>query len=92
MTHLLGIEASGQRRRAHEIDEHDGELAALGAIDELAGLRLLCHRLGRRCILVSNRLQQPASLAQREAELLQILIGEIEEDIHADVVPAKERV
>src|SRR5215472_8487787 len=30
LAHVLGVEASGERGRADEIAEHDGELAALG--------------------------------------------------------------
>jgi hypothetical protein len=38
LTHVLGVEASGQRRGTNEIAEHDGELATLSRRRGLSGL------------------------------------------------------
>src|SRR6516225_3920343 len=47
LAHVLGVEASGERGRADEIAEHDGELAAFGVV--LGGAAGRRNSLGWRC-------------------------------------------
>ena len=78
---VLGIEPRRERGRTGEIAEHHGELAPLGAIDRCGGRR------GRAQI--GNGAQQLAAMAERDAEILQILLGEIAKHGKIDVVLGK---
>ena len=81
LAQLLLVEAHGQRRRANEIDEHDGELPALG-------LRPRCW-LGRLA-QGGNGSQQALAVAERNAKRGQIGVGQIGHDIEIDLVRAKQ--
>ena len=81
---VLGVEPRGERGRADEVAEHDRELTPLG----LSGR---CGPRGRRvggfpAGLASrgDSLQQALAIAERDAELLEIGIGEIGEHVGAD--------
>jgi hypothetical protein len=77
---ILGVEPAGQRRGAREIAEHHRELASLGAI--------LHDRCGRRAGLsdhggggkLSDRLQYLQSVPESDAELFEMLIGQVGEN------------
>ena len=80
LAHLLGVEPFGDRRRVHEVDEHDRDLPPLGAVDRPAGQR----RGG--AIEEGNRPQEALAIAQRHAERLEILLGEIGQDVPGDAI------
>src|SRR5262245_58910266 len=79
---VLGIERSRQNRRADEIAKKDGQLAPLGL-----GLRQCRGRLtsgwpcARQC---TDRPENPFSMAECNAQALQIGLGQIGQDIEID--------
>jgi hypothetical protein len=87
LPHVFGIKAAGERRRADEVDEHDGELAAFC----LAGCRAAGITRPLRLVRAngSDRFQQLLARAERQAELLQVALGEFREQRPVDLVVAE---
>ena len=92
LAHVLGIEPRGERRRADEIAEHHGQLAALG--DVVGGRVDLGDWLTWRALPISaaqtcDRLEQPLSVAHEHAELFEIRVREVRQDFDVDFVFAE---
>ena len=88
---VLGIEPRGKRGRADEIDNHHGEMTAFGGV----GRRLLGGggrlRRGRRLLLeFANRAQDFQPVAERNAEVLEVLIRQFRQDVAVDLVLTKD--
>ena len=87
---ILGVEPRRQRRRADQIAEHHGQLAAFGLRlgpgcrrdRDIAGVALR----GRR----RHRVQQLLAVPQREAKFLELLVGKVRQSIAIDVVCGKD--
>ena len=101
LTHLLGIEPPRESGRAHEIDEHHCELAALGL-----GSRRCCLGIGgarrtgtsierglisgvRGCPERRDGLEKLLAVAEEDAELLKVGIGQLRQDVAVDRVLAE---
>ncbi len=87
--HLLRVEPSRQRRRAHQIDEHHRELAPLGGGGRWR--RFGSPRDVRRLVVVvaRERLDRPQQLdawSQRDTELLQMCLGQLTQRVAIDLV------
>ncbi|HVI61841.1 MAG TPA: hypothetical protein VM910_04490 [Bradyrhizobium sp.] len=82
--HVLRIEAGRQRRRANQIADHHGEVTAFGLVTR--------HRFGRcfsRCRSgwkLCDRAQNLAAMPQQNAEILEVLLGQIADDREVDGV------
>ena len=74
--HLLGVEPAAQRRRADEVDEHHRELAPLGTRRDRGRLGRL-----RRGGQVADRLQDRLARPERQAELAQVGVGQLGQDV-----------
>ena len=92
LAQVLRVHAGGERRRADEVREHHRDLAALGGV---LGLRLHCgdgyrggsfgHRNEGR-----DRLQQLLAMAERrDADILEIVVGQPPQQLDVDVVGAE---
>src|SRR4029077_2548471 len=77
LAQVLRVHTYRECRRADEVREHHGDLAALGGV---FGLRLGQRRL-RRCLdgtyKLRNRRQYLSSMAERDANVLEVLIGQM---------------
>ena len=83
---LLRVALLGQSREAAEIGEEDGDLAALAG--RLRG-RDLGRRLGSGRSAVAegrDRLEQLLARAQRQAEVLEIRVAQVRQDLSIDLV------
>ena len=80
---VFGIHTGSHRRGVDKIAEHDGELSALRRA--LRGLR---H--GRRlAAMLADRALHLQPVSERDTELLQMLVGQLRQDIRIDAVLAK---
>ena len=83
---VFGVEGLGERRGAHEIAEHDGYLAPFGIV-------LRRRRRGRRRLddqLPRRLLDQPPG-TERQADFLEIGLGQIGQNRKRDLVVVKMR-
>jgi hypothetical protein len=91
LAQFLGVEPRGQRRRADQIAEHHRQLPPLRGV-----VRLRTGRGGRRRCLGGGQTrdgsQQSLAMAERHAELLEIELGQLGQDIGVDFTRAKERL
>ena len=93
LTQVLGIETRRQRRRADEINEHDGQLSTLG--DGLRGAGLNCDLIGARVGMACRRPQlhyrfeESLAMTEQHTELLEVGIGQLGQDFRVDRVVAK---
>ena len=92
LAQILGIEARRQRRRTDQIAEHHRQLAPLGGV-----LRLHAGRCGgrRQCLgggQSGDGSEKPLAVPERHAELLEIDLGQLRQDIGVDFTRAKERL
>jgi hypothetical protein len=78
---VLRIELRRQCGRADEVDEHHGELPALGGLRVRASRHRGWRNRGRAG--VRNRLEQALAMPQRHTELFEIALGQLPE--HLDV-------
>ena len=89
LAQVLRVHAGGERRRTDQVREHHRDLATLSRI---LALRLVNRRL-RRCWNGSgklrNRCQHLSPMPERDAELFEVLIGQMTEDGSVDVVFTK---
>ena len=83
---VLGIELARQRGRAHEIAEHDREVAPLGHRGGGGTSAGIITGRADRC----DGPQQLAPVAERYAELRQIGIAEIDQDVDVDRLRGKD--
>src|SRR5262249_33585268 len=86
---VLGIERGRQNRRADEIAKKDGHLASLRLRLRQGGA--LGRRAGGRCRACqrSDRSENPFSMAERNAQFLQIGLGHIWQDFEIDGILGK---
>ena len=94
--HVLGIEPGGQSGRADQVAEQDGQLPPLGPSSR-RGLWQFSpsRRRFSRCLIIgqrSDRPQQQPSVAERNTELLEILIRQLRQDVGRDVVVPERRL
>jgi hypothetical protein len=83
---VLGIQPRRQCRRTHQVAKHHRELAALRRIPfSWLGCNLL-RRRERGPVKFRNRPQHLATMTQRNVEVFQILVRQIEEDAGIDVI------
>ena len=93
LTQVLGIQARSERRRADEINEHDGQLSTLG--DGLRGAGLNCDLIGARVGMACRRSQlhycfeEALAMTEQHTELLEVGIGQLRQDFRVDGVVAK---
>ena len=89
LAQVLRVHARGQRRRTDQVGEHHRDLAAFGSVLDL---RLGQRRL-RRCRngtgKLRNRAQYFAPITEKDAQLLQVLIGQIGQDREINAVFGK---
>jgi hypothetical protein len=87
--HVLGIEPCREGRRTGQIAEQDRQLPSLGF-----GRRLGPGNGGGRARLgrCRQRRQHPLPVAQRQSQLLQIVVGQRRDDIEIDAVVAERRL
>ena len=90
LAQVLGVHAGGQRRRADQVGEHHRDLAALGSIVRLRfnQRRLRRHRNGTGKL--RNRFQQLLAMAERrDANVLEIVVGQPAQHLAVDIVGAE---
>jgi len=80
-TQVFRVETSGEFRRADKVAEHDGELAALSEVVVIVAP--VAPRSDR--ITVFDGAQDAFAIAERDAELLKVGVGEVDEDLKVDV-------
>ena len=89
LAQVLRVHAGGERRRADQVREHHRDLAAFGGV---LGLRLGQRRL-RRCRSgtgkLRNRREHLPPMPERDAKLLEVLIGQMAKDREINVVLGK---
>ena len=86
----LGIEARAESRGADQVDEHHGQLTALGVSRaEAAGSE--GRHGGDAGLEGRDRLEQALAVAEIEAELLQVGIGKIAQDVSANPICGERR-
>ena len=80
LAQVFRVHAGRECRRTDKVREHHGDLSALCGV---LGLRLDQRRL-RRCLdgthKLRNRRQHFSSMAEQDADLLKVLIGQVAED------------
>ena len=81
LAQLLRVEPRRQRGRADQIDEHHGELPALGSRPR--------GRLERGLAQARHGAQQALAVAERHAERGQVGVGQVAHHVEADVVVVK---
>ena len=92
---VLDVEGSREFGRADKVAEHDGDRPPFGRIGLREGLRRAERRKRpkRRRRLVRGKLryrfQQSSAVAKRDAEFLEVAVGEISEHVQIDLVLAK---
>ena len=81
---LFGVELFTQRRRAHQVAEHHGELAAFATVRNR--IFVVRPQSGRRCdrrgesilrtllVQLGDRLEQTLAITQRKAELAKVRV------------------
>ena len=90
-THVLGIEPRRKRGRADEIDEQHGQLPPLRLGGGRSHVRVpIGDRAGLGPSQLPNRLQQLDAMAERQAELLQMLIAQLEQRLAVDGVAGEQ--
>jgi hypothetical protein len=87
-TQVLGVEPRRQRGRAHQIAEQHRQLAAFRATRRHLDVAL---RLAVRTTELCDRAQELLAVTEREPELLQVLVGQVRQDLAVDVVLGKDR-
>ena len=89
LAQVLGIEARRERRRADQIAEQHGELPAFGNVMRRrlgqCGLRFCRNSAGK----FGNRSQQFSPMPEQDADVLEILIGQMAEYRDIDSVLGK---
>ena len=86
LAQILGIEARRQRSRADQIAEHQGQLAPLGRAEHIPRYRRRCSR-NRTAAQRGDRRQQPAPITdRRDADLFQIVCGQLRQHVPIDRV------
>ena len=93
---LLRIEAVGQRRRADEVAEQDAHLAALrlgtAARDGRGGMEADDEIVDAPALNAGNRAQQTFAMAERrDAEVDQVGVGQVGDDVEVDRVRGEGR-
>ena len=84
---VFRVQALGQFRRADEVDEHDRHLAALGlALRRRLGGRWLIRPIRRTLAQRSDRREQDPAVAQQNAQLSEILLGQMRHGTEIDAV------
>ena len=89
LTHVLGVEPRRQRGRADKVAEHYRQLAALGCI---LGLRLRdggLLSLDQRVTEFPDGAPHLQAVPKRNAEVLEVLIGQLRQNISVDFIAAK---
>ena len=89
---ILGVEFRGDAGRADEIAEHHGEVAALGGFYGRRGRLRVGRDEGRRRGRVRDGFQEPSSMPEQNAELFEIGVAEVGQDIGIDAVVAERRL
>ena len=92
VAHLLGVELLRDRRRADQVDEHHGDLPPLGG--EVGCGRVLTRQRRRPGLPLpedGHRPDQPLAVAERQAELAQVRLGQLEQHVPVDPV-ARQRL
>ena len=79
ITQVSRIELFGQRRRAHQVAEHHGDLAPLGLARRWRGHRVEGIERG-------DRFEQLLAMAKTKPERLQVRLGECAQNLGVDVV------
>ena len=87
-TQVLGVEPRRQRGRPNEIAEQHRQLAALRCARRRLGFSL---RAAVRPSELGDRAQELLAVAEREPELLQVLVGQVRQDLAVNVVLGKDR-
>ncbi len=91
IAHLLRVELRRKRRRADEIDEHYCELAALGGDGHRRGGAVGLLRLfGRLISKLADRSKEQLARPERQAELLEVGLGELRQNLDGDLVLGKD--
>jgi hypothetical protein len=85
LAQILRVELRGESGRADQIAEHDRELAPLGFPARRRGRGGWRFGNGGR-VECAERFQHPQAIAEGDSELLQVLLGEVGQDIEADIV------
>ena len=97
LVQILGIEPGRKRGRADHVAEHHGQLPALGVVAGPRRLGARRRREGdvgwgakpaarrRRLLQGRDRAHQALAIAERDPELDQIRLGQVGQDVEADV-------
>ena len=90
LAQVFGVHLTGECGRTDKIGKHDGDLATLGGV---LGLRLGQRRLRRHrngTGTLRNRFQQLLAMAERhDADVLEIVVGQLAQQLDVDVVSAE---
>jgi hypothetical protein len=92
LAQVLGIEPCRERRRADQIAEHHRQLPPLGGRGRRrqAGRRIGVPRgRGLAVCEIRDRTKQQAPMAEGEAELLEVFVGQLGQDLGRDITVAK---
>ena len=97
LPHLFGVEPLRQRGRAHQVTEQHRELPPLGVWSHPRGCslgRLMRQRVPFGCLGLAPQggdgIEQPATMAdQGNAEVLEVVAGQIGQEIDVDLVVAE---
>ncbi len=85
---IFRVEPRGEFRRANEVAEHHRDQATFGVVARRTRRRRRQTDDGGLRHL-GDRFAQPLPVAKRDAELRQIVLGQIREDVHVDRLVAK---
>src|SRR5271165_5494326 len=84
---ILGVQARRELRRTDEVAEHDGQAPTFGSGRRRPGGRRVSR--GRRRAERADRAQQPFALAERQADLFQVVLDEVRQDVEVDLMRRK---
>ena len=82
---VLDVESSREFGRADKVAEHDGDRAPFGGIELRRAKRHGRPVRGK----LRYRFEEPPAVAERDAEFLEVAVGEISEHVQIDLVLAK---
>ncbi len=89
---VFRIEPGRERGRSHQIAEHDRQLTALGGVGRRAGSRRRGDiRISREGAETGDRPEQAFAMAEDDAELFEVGVGQVGQDFGVDAVVAERR-
>ena len=90
LAQVFRVHAGGERRRTDQVDEHDRDMAALGGVRHRTRSRRLGGDRGARGrAQICDRLEKPLPVSEEHAELFEIGVGQVRQDVGVNSVLAE---